>query len=456
MSIVPILFIISRVDIRRVATSFFAKASPPRVVLFCAGLILVYGVVFWLFHPLISQAAIVFALPVVFLFAQIYGWWGGLLSGLLVIPLNLALLLLLGDAMPAGAMAMNFWLLHSVFVVFGVLVGNLHDVREHLRAEIEVREELEQELRQSLEKNQVVARETEITQEQLQLQIAALKAAANGIVITDKAGLIQWVNPAFTQLSGYSEAEVLGQKTSVLKSGEHDKDFYKSMWETIMAGKAWQGTMVNRRKDGTYYIEEQTITPVLNKDGEISRFIAIKQDVSDRVRAQEKMEYLATHDPLTKLPNYTLFYDRLDHAIQKAKRIDAVIGVLFIDLDGFKSVNDTFGHTCGDTLLRQIAGRLQATIRESDTVARVGGDEFTLILEELDKAEHAGKVAEKLLRSMTESYIIQGEEVQIGASIGVCVYPHDGVDAATLVSNADAAMYTAKQAGKNRVEFYAE
>jgi diguanylate cyclase (GGDEF)-like protein/PAS domain S-box-containing protein len=351
-------------------------------------------------------------------------------------------------------MALNFWLLHSVFFVFGVLVGNLHDVREHLKAEIGVREELEQDLRQSLKKYQAIAQEAELTQEQLQVQITALQAAANGIVITDKTGTIQWVNPAFTQLTGYTEVEVVGQKTSVLKSGEHAPDFYKELWETVLAGNVWQGTMVNRRKDGTFYIEEQTITPVRSKEGEISRFIAIKQDVSDRVRAQEKMEYLATHDPLTKLPNYTLFYDRLDHAIQKANRIDAVIGVLFLDLDGFKIVNDTFGHASGDALLKEIAGRLQATIRESDTVARVGGDEFTLILEELDKPEDAGKVANKLLGVLTDPYPIQGHEICIGASVGVSVYPRDAVDAATLVNNADKAMYKAKQAGKNQVAFY--
>ncbi len=435
--------------------NYFAKASPQHVGLFCAGITLIYSILFVVFHPLISQAVIVFAFPVVLLFARVFGWWGGLLSGLLVIPINLVLLLFLGDSgFTSGAMALNFWVLHGVFFAIGLSVGNLHDVRERLNAEIGAREELEQELRQSLQKYQTVAEEAELTQEQLQVQIAALKAAANGIVITDKSGTIQWVNPAFTQLTGYTEAEIVGQKTSVLKSGEHDPDFYKQLWETVISGNVWQGTMVNRRKDGTFYIEEQTITPVRNKDGEVSRFIAIKQDVSDRVRAQEKMEYLATHDPLTKLPNYTLFYDRLDHAIQKAKRIDTFIGVLFMDLDGFKIVNDTFGHASGDTLLREIAGRLQAAIRESDTVARVGGDEFTLILEELDKPEDAGKVANKLLKLLIDPYQIQEHEICVGASVGVSVYPRDGVDAATLVNNADAAMYTAKQAGKNQVSGY--
>lgn len=451
------MHIIEPMNIRRMTMDYMEKISTPRVVLFCAGLILIYGVILWLLHPLISQAVVVFAFPVVLLFARMFGWWGGLLSGLLAIPINLGLLLLLGDSgFSSGAAALNFWVLHSVFFAIGLLVGNLHDVREHLKAEIGTREELEQELRQSLRKYQEIAQQAELNQEQLQVQIKALRAAANGIVITDKQGIIEWINPAFTELTGYSEAEVLGQKTSVLKSGEHDRDFYRSMWDTIMAGKVWQGTMVNQRKDGTFYVEEQTITPVLNKDGETSRFIAIKQDVSDRVRAEKKMEFLATHDPLTKLPNATLFYDRLNHAIQKAKRIDTFIGVLFLDLDGFKGVNDTLGHTYGDELLRVIGRRLQATTRQSDTVARVGGDEFTLILEELERPEDAGKVAQKIIRALTEPHIIDGNEVCVGTSIGVSVYPQDGLDADTLVNRADKAMYKAKQGGKNRVEFYAE
>jgi diguanylate cyclase (GGDEF)-like protein/PAS domain S-box-containing protein len=441
-------------DFQQVTQTYFKSLSGWRGILFSVGVIAIYALVFWLLYPLASRWVIVITPLFVLPFAQVLGWRGGLIAGGLAIPLNLGLYALRENPALVGTPVPGFWLVHTGIITVGLVGGYLRDLQKRLQVETIARENLQRELRQSVEKYQDIVRQTELPQEQFQLQITALEAAANGIVITDKSGTIQWVNPAFTQLTGYTEAEIVGQKTSILKSGEHDDDFYKGLWETIIAGGVWKGLMVNRRKDGTSYVEEQTITPVSGAAGEISYFIAIKQDVSNRVRAEKELEYQATHDPITNLPNYMLFYDRLKHAIQKAMRCEVNIGVLFLDLDDFKAVNDALGHAAGDELLRVVARRLQETTRKSDTVARVGGDEFTLILEELDKPEDAGKVAHKIIRALLEPYPIEGNDVCIGVSVGVSVYPRDGVDAATLVNNADEAMYRAKQGGKNKVEFY--
>ncbi len=293
------------------------------------------------------------------------------------------------------------------------------------------------------------------TQEQIRLQAAVLEAAAPGILITDKEGLIIWSNPAFTRLSGYSAREILGKKPSIFKSGEHDDIFYHDMWDTIKSGSAWRGRIVNKRKNGDLYNEEMVITPVRGDNEEIVQYVAIKQDVSLQVKAEEQLEHLALHDSLTNLPNRVLFYERFEQLSSLAYRQKQKCAILFIDLDNFKQVNDHFGHENGDILLRNIASRLSKLMRASDTVARIGGDEFGVSLMNVNR-QGVETVAEKILHSLKRDFILNGEVVKISASIGISIFPDHGVELNHLLGLADRAMYRAKDQGKSTYHFYSE
>lgn len=216
----------------------------------------------------------------------------------------------------------------------------------------------------------------------LQLQAAALEAAANPILISRRDGTIIWVNKAFEHLSGYSRDEALGQTTSLLKSGQQSPAFFKNMWETILSGQKWRGELVNRRKDGSLYQEEMTITPVKNEAGDIAHFIAIKLDITERKVAEEQIRHLALTDPLTGLANYRRLLDALDSEIKRCARTGRSFAVLLLDLDGLKKINDDHGHQVGSRALGRVANILRIHCRAIDTAARYGGDEFGVVLPE--------------------------------------------------------------------------
>ena len=408
----------------------------------------------------------------------------------------------------------------------------------------------------------------------LQIKTTALEAAANGVVITDIDGIIIWANPAVSRLTGYSKEELVGQNPNILSSGKHDPQFYKDMWETIREGDIWRGSMLNRRKDGSLYHEEMTITPILNDAGEVVNYLAVKEDVTsihqarealesseerfrrlvntvhahfymsevspegkfsnryisdnfqaltgypskkftqdwsfwssivhpedeerfrfnteqiyqgqsaeieyriirsdgekiwvsdnaqvtmesdgrlmvyatimditERKETEQRIRHLATHDPLTDLPNRILFQEILEHSLNYAKRNDENLAVFFLDVNDFKSVNDTYGHHIGDELLISIAGRLRNSLREYDTVARISGDEFTLIAEQISTTESVNKVARKIEKSLCGKYQLQEHMLDISISIGGAIFPDHGEDFETLLQRADAAMYFAK------------
>jgi diguanylate cyclase (GGDEF)-like protein/PAS domain S-box-containing protein len=420
----------------------------------------------------------------------------------------------------------------------------------------------------------------------LKLQSAALEAAANAIVITDFHGTIQWVNHAFTTLTGYSAEEALGKNPRLLKSGKQPRSFYADLWSTVSSGKVWHGELINRRKDGTTYIEEQTITPLAQNLGEANwtHFVAIKQDITERKQAEEaillktalleaqaettidgilavdesdhiilankqfglhfgitdevlsrgddqivlkqimpnienseafiarvkylyshrdeksrdefrlkngkvfdrysapfvdsksryrgriwyfrditarklaeeKIQVLAFSDALTKLPNRRLLQDRLTQALASARRREGRVALLFLDLDRFKNINDSLGHSVGDLFLQQVAGRLEKATRELDTVARVGGDEFLILLTGLKDVTDAAVAAERLMDAMTAEFVVQGHPLNIGCSLGISIFPEHGTDAETLIKNADTAMYSAKENGRNGFRFFTE
>lgn len=291
--------------------------------------------------------------------------------------------------------------------------------------------------------------------EALHTRSVAIEAAAEAVIIADPRGIIEYVNPAFTQMTGYSTAEVIGQRTSILKSGRQRADFYRQLWGTITAGKIWRGEIINHRKDGSLYTEIMAIAPVRDGQGNIAHYVAIKHDISARKELEARLEHLAHFDVLTNLPNRSLFFDRLERAVAVARRSGSAIGLLFLDLDGFKEVNDTCGHDVGDRLLQAVAQRLRGSIRESDTVARMGGDEFTVILCNLSTPDNAEAVAGKIIARLCDPFRIEQHVLHIGASIGISLYPLHADTPESLVNCADQAMYTVKRHGKNNYAVYA-
>lgn len=278
---------------------------------------------------------------------------------------------------------------------------------------------------------------------------------ADAIMITDRDGNIEYVNAAFEDATGFSEHEAVGETPRLLKSGLHTQAFYRRMWKTLLDGQPFRDVLINRRKSGELYYEEKSVTPLRAADGTISRFISVGRDVTARIRTQQRLEHLAYRDVLTGLPNRALFMDRLRQAIAGARRRHSMVAVLFIDLDGFKSLNDHHGHEVGDRFLRALAARLLRNIRGTDTVARLGGDEFAVLLDDAAKIEDVINAGAKILDATLSSGAVPDLDAPITASIGASVFPGDGDDASALLRHADEAMYRAKQFGKNRIEFYA-
>lgn len=288
----------------------------------------------------------------------------------------------------------------------------------------------------------------------LHMLSGALEQTADSVVITDRDGIIEYVNPACEEMTGYSRTESLGKRPDLIKSGMQSREFYERMWSTILAGDVFKDVFINRRKSGEFYFEEKTISPLKDASGRITHFIATGKDISERVAVQERLQYLAHHDALTELPNRVLFLDRLKQAMALGRRYNRLVAVLFLDLDNFKIVNDTLGHHAGDRLLQGVAERLSKCVRSRDTVARLGGDEFAIILEEVASVDDVSPIAEKILESLSTSFEVDERPVQISTSIGISLFPNDGTDFQILLRHADAAMYRAKQQGRNNYQFY--
>lgn len=275
-----------------------------------------------------------------------------------------------------------------------------------------------------------------------------------GVVITDADARIVAANTAFTEMTGYSKQQLLGENPRILKSGRHDAGFYAEMWHALLQGGGWQGEIWNRRRDGEVFPVWLTINAVHDAAGAISHYVSLHSDISSIKRSQQEMEHLAHHDPLTQLPNRLLCMARIGQSLDRTRRGKLGVGLLFLDLDHFKQINDTLGHAVGDTLLQEVASRLLKAVRVQDTVARLGGDEFTVILDELRQPEDAGQVAAKILDYFAEPFLLAGKLVTVTTSIGVSCFPGDSKTLEELLKHADEAMYQAKQQGRNTYRFY--
>jgi len=284
---------------------------------------------------------------------------------------------------------------------------------------------------------------------------AAVEQSPVSVVITDLAGCIQYVNPKFEEVTGYRAEEAIGKPPSILKSGTTAVSVYEELWRTLLAGGTWRGEFVNRRKDGEIFCEEAHITPVLDTEGAVYAYAAVKLDITARKEMEERLRRTASHDTLTGLPNRALFSERLQQALALADRERHRVALIFLDLDRFKEVNDTLGHAVGDLVLVEAARRMCATVRTSDSVGRIGGDEFVVLLPVVREISAALAVAEKLRDALEVPFAVEGHGIEISGSFGISLYPDHGANEVELSRHADAAMYQAKQAGRNAVRLFA-
>ena len=274
------------------------------------------------------------------------------------------------------------------------------------------------------------------------------------VSVSDKDGRIIHVNDKFVEVSGYQRDELIGQDHHIINSGVHPLGFFAGMWATLAQGEIWRGMVCNRAKSGDLYWVDSAIVPLKDAEGEVVRYISIRIDVTDHKRAEEAITHMATHDPLTGLANRSLLLNKVRMAVEHDRRRHEPSAVLFIDLDHFKAINDSLGHNVGDQLLIEVAQRLMANTRAGDTVARQGGDEFIVFLAQITETHDVQMLADKLLRALTMPYQVQDHVLHIGASIGVALFPQDGLDVETLLKNSDAAMYKVKESGRNHVLFF--
>lgn len=289
-----------------------------------------------------------------------------------------------------------------------------------------------------------------------EIKSAMFEHTVDGIVITDAENRIINVNNAFSDITGFSREEVVGKNPTILKSSVHDKSFYQLMWEKIHHEGYWQGEIKNRRKNDELYIEWLSITCIKDKKGNVQNYMGIFSDVTAHRKSELDYAHLATHDALTGLANRILLDDRLSQAINHAKRFDKSVAVIFCDLDNFKPINDAYGHTVGDLALKRCSEYITSMIRAEDTVCRYGGDEFVIVLGDIDKYSDTSAAIEKILNIIETPFSIDGNVITLEMSAGISFYPQDAIDAKELIDKADEAMYRAKKSGKNAINYYGQ
>jgi diguanylate cyclase (GGDEF)-like protein/PAS domain S-box-containing protein len=299
---------------------------------------------------------------------------------------------------------------------------------------------------------------TERKQAEMELRIAATAfESQEAMVITDANSVILRVNAAFAETSGYTTEELIGSKMNLLKSGRHDDDFYRVMWESIRYHGSWKGEIWDRRKNGEIYPKWLTITAVIGTDGKVSHYVGTHTDITERKATEEYIHHLAFYDSLTQLPNRRLLQERIKHGIELDHRTGSLMAVLMMDLDKFKNVNDNLGHAAGDELLQQVAACIKAQLREADMVARLGGDEFVIVMENIQDYQCVARVAEAIIYALRQPFTLcHSRDVTIGASIGIAIHPQHGDSAEALIDSADTALYYAKDSGRNCFAYFSE
>ena len=291
-------------------------------------------------------------------------------------------------------------------------------------------------------------------EEGLHLAASVFEHSNDGILISDRDNIIVDVNAAFTTITGYAREEVLCESPRILQSGRQDATFYREMWRALNEAGHWRGEIWNRRKNGEFYVELLDITVVKDAAGEVTHHVAIFSDITDMRDSQERLELMAHYDPLTHLPNRSLLSDRLNQAVAMAQRDDQLMAVCFLDLDGFKPINDDYGHEIGDQMLIAVARRLEATLRAIDTVARLGGDEFVLLINKIADMQELETILERLMAAIASPIAVDSVQLRVTASIGLTICPLDDADPESLLRHADQAMYIAKRSGRNQYKLF--
>lgn len=291
-------------------------------------------------------------------------------------------------------------------------------------------------------------------EEQLRFSSRVFNQAQEGIIITDTAGMITDVNPAFCDITGYSREEVVGKGPRILNSGKHSPEFFGKMWQSITEHGYWQGEVWNRRKNGELYAELLTISALMDDDGQSRHYVGLFSDITQTKQQQETLELMAHYDVLTKLPNRVLFADRFSQAVAHSNRTETMLAICFLDLDNFKPVNDTYGHEVGDQLLIEVATRLKDNVRDEDTISRFGGDEFAILFRDIESRTECEYLLKRIHDSLAQPYMVNDLRLEISASSGVTFYPSDDADLDTLLRHADQTMYQAKLSGRNNFKLF--
>ncbi|MDD2914528.1 MAG: diguanylate cyclase [Gallionella sp.] len=291
-------------------------------------------------------------------------------------------------------------------------------------------------------------------EEMMRLSETVFNAVDEAILVSDVDNRVIAVNPAFTRVTGYTPEEVIGGNPRILSSGRHDAEFYREMWQQLASHGSWNGEIWNRRKNGELYVEWSSIKQVRDAHGKLTHYVAAFSDITARKAGEESIRHQAQYDALTDLPNRLLLFDRMRQALAQAKRDKTRVALMYIDLDKFKPINDNLGHAVGDQLLQEVAERMQGCMRAVDTVARIGGDEFVVLLPSIEDEQDALTVAEKIRFALNQPFAIAGQSLNISSSTGIAIYPEHGSNEDELTGNADIAMYHAKQSGRNNVKLF--
>jgi diguanylate cyclase (GGDEF)-like protein/PAS domain S-box-containing protein len=343
---------------------------------------------------------------------------------------------------------------HGLELLF---TGIVRDVTEPLRVEEELkrtREELERRVEERTRELSMEVAKRRQFRDKLRTTTKIVESLREAVVVMDSDFNVIDVNPAFTKISGYSPREVMGKPPPFHDSLGGEGSLNASVWKSIIRSGRWQGEFWSKRKNGEKYAEHLSISAITDETDRVIQYTAVINDVTQRKQDEERIQYQANFDTLTGLPNRALFLDRLDQALAATARTDRKLGLVFINLDGFKLINDTLGHDAGDVLLQESSSRLRECVRSGDTVARLGGDEFTVIMPNLGDSRNAVYVAQRVLDKLAEPFDVKNEEVLISGSIGITVFPDDAADVSELLKNADAAMYRAKEQGKANYQFF--
>lgn len=299
-------------------------------------------------------------------------------------------------------------------------------------------------------------RRKRLNDQSMRILSSAVEQSQSGIIIADCAGVIDYVNPRYTQITGYSKEDAVGRVAELLNNEDLTNVNNISLQEALQLGASWKTFMVSKRRNGEHFWQQVTVSPIHDNMDSLSHIVLNIEDISDRVETQAQMEKLAFYDPLTGLENRRLFRDRLEQGLKHLRRNKKSMALLFLDLDQFKRINDTLGHDAGDELLCTVAQRLRDCVREEDIVARLGGDEFTILLANISSADDAGLVARKILRSLLEPVTLSTQEVTVSCSIGITIAPEDSMNGSVLMRNADLAMYRAKDQGRNNFQYFTD